>query len=104
MRASHQQMISLKLDPEGNNIFSANQYSTSSGHFSTDHQKMTELNSRVKELEAELEKYQVKREGGREGGREGRRVERREGGGRGGGREGGRGREGGGEEVAKKER
>ena len=59
-------MISLRLDPQGVNIFSGGQRNTTTASINqssidileTGH-KMQELSSRVKELESELEKHQV---------------------------------------------
>ena len=60
------QMIQLKLDPEGDNIFSQTQFPsiTNTGLGSVDTQKINELSKQVKELKEELEKCRV-REGGR---------------------------------------
>ena len=58
-------MIGLWLDPTGQNIFGARNYTTTSstnpGTMDEASQaKLLEMTERVKELESELEKYQVK--------------------------------------------
>ena len=59
-------MISLRLDPEGVNIFSQGHHNTttasvnqSSIDFESSQAKLKELTNKVTELETELEKYQV---------------------------------------------
>jgi hypothetical protein len=59
-------MISLRLDPQGVNIFSGSHRNTTTASVNQSSidileagHKMHELSSRVKELESELEKYQV---------------------------------------------
>ena len=74
------QMVNLRKDPEGNNIFTTTNPSIPSIMGTESNQKLLDLTQRVKELESELERYQVCThthtvkeggEGGREGGREG---------------------------------
>ena len=73
------QMVNLRKDPEGNNIFTTTNPSIPSIMGTESNQKLLDLTQRVKELESELERYQVCThthtvkeggEGGREGGRE----------------------------------
>ena len=66
------QMVNLRMDPEGNNIFSTTNPSIPSIMGTESNQKLLDLTQRVKELESELERYmyQVHRE--REGRRKGR--------------------------------
>ena len=65
-------MINLRLDPDGDNIFASVHYT--GGTNSTDildssqSNKMKELKVRVKDLESELERYQVSWGGGGGGG------------------------------------
>ena len=73
------QMVNLRKDPEGNNIFTTTNPSIPSIMGTESNQKLLDLTQRVKELESELERYQVcththtVKEGG-EGGREGGRL------------------------------
>ena len=59
-------MINLRLDPDGDNIFASVHYTGGTGGTnstdlldSSQTNKMKELKVRVKELESELERYQV---------------------------------------------
>ena len=53
------QMVNLRKDPEGNNIFTTTNPSIPSIMGTESNQKLLDLTQRVKELESELERYQV---------------------------------------------
>ena len=53
------QMVDLRMDPEGNNIFSITNPSVPSIMGTESNQKLLDFTQRVKELESELERYQV---------------------------------------------
>ena len=57
------QMVNLRMDPEGNNIFSTTNPSMPSIMGTESNQKLLDLTQKVKELELELERYQVHTQG-----------------------------------------